>query len=448
MIHKIKKGLDLPISGSPEQRVTDGPSVRTVALIGADYVGMKPTMEVREGDHVKLGQSLFTNKKNPDVRYTAPGCGKVVAVNRGQKRVFQSVVIELDGDEQETFAAPTGDLASAGRGAIRDLLIRSGLWCSIRTRPFTKTPPPDSVPHSIFVQAIDTNPLAVNPAVVINERADLFRYGLMAIRQLTDGPVYVCKSAESTLEGCDVDGIQVEEFDGPHPAGLPGTHIHLLDPVSLSRTVWHIGYQDVMAVGHLCSTGRLSVDRVVALAGPQVSEPRLLRTRIGANLTELTHDQLREGENRLISGSVLSGRKAEGPQGYLGRYHLQVSVLREGRDREFLGWQRPGSDRFSVKRVFLAGFAADARRFNMTTSTNGSRRAMVPIGMYEKVMPLDVLPTYLLRSLLTGDTDQAQALGALELDEEDLALCTFVCPGKMEYGPHLRKSLNVIEKEG
>jgi Na+-transporting NADH:ubiquinone oxidoreductase subunit A len=203
-----------------------------------------------------------------------------------------------------------------------------------------------------------------------------------------------------------------------------------------------------MAIGHLCSTGRLYVDRVVALGGPQVSEPRLLRTRVGANLSELTRDQLREGENRVISGSVLSGRRAAGPEGFLGRYHLQVSVIREDREREFLGWQKPGSDRFSVKRVFVSGFAADGRRFDFTTSTNGSRRAMVPIGMYEQVMPLDVLPTYLLRSLITGDTDQAQALGALELDEEDVALCTFVCPGKMEYGPILRKNLNIIEKEG
>lgn len=449
MVHKIKRGLDLPISGSPEQRVENGPPVRTVALVGADYVGMKPTMEIREGDRVKLGQLLFTDKKNPAVRYTAPGAGTIAAVHRGEKRVFQSIVIELDGQDEETFRTFSGaQLSAIGRDAVRNNLVQSGLWASFRSRPFSKVPSPESVPHSIFVQAIDTNPLAPNPAVVINERPDLFRYGLSVIQQLTDGVLFVCKSVESSLEGCDVAGVRVEDFDGPHPAGLPGTHIHLLDPVSLSKTVWHINYQDVMAMGSLFATGRLSAERVVSLAGPQVVQPRLLRTRVGASLADLTSEQLKEDENRIISGSVLSGRKAVGPQEYLGRYHLQVSVIREGREREFLGWQRPGGDMFSVKRVFLSGFAADGRRFDFSTNLNGSRRAMVPIGMYEKVMPLDILPTFLLRSLIIGDTDQAQALGALELDEEDLALCTFVCPGKYEYGPMLRRNLTTIEKEG
>jgi Na+-transporting NADH:ubiquinone oxidoreductase subunit A len=449
MVHKIKRGLDLPISGSPEQRVEDGPPVRTVALVGADYVGMKPTMDVREGDRVKLGQSLFTDKKNAAVRYTAPAAGTIVAVNRGEKRVFQSIVIELDGQDEETFQTFSGaQLSAIGRDAVRNNLVQSGLWNSFRARPFSKAPPPESVPHSLFVQAIDTNPLAPNPALIINERPDLFRYGLSVVQQLTDGPTYVCKSAESSLEGCDVAGVRIEDFDGPHPAGLPGTHIHVLDPVSVSKTVWHINYQDVIAIGNLFATGRLSVERVVSLAGPQVAQPRLLRTRIGASLADLTRDQLKEGENRVISGSVLSGRTAAGPQEFLGRYHLQVSVIREEREREFLGWQRPGGDMFSVKRVFLSGFAADGRRFNFSTNMHGSRRAMVPIGMYEKVMPLDVLPTFLLRSLIIGDTDQALALGALELDEEDLALCTFVCPGKYEYGPILRRSLTTIEKEG
>ena len=214
-----------------------------------------------------------------------------------------------------------------------------------------------------------------------------------------------------------------------------------------NKTVWHVSYQDVAAIGKLFSTNRLFVERIIALAGPQVERPRLVRTRLGARLSELTDGQLRAGENRIISGSVLSGRAATGPFDFLGRYHLQIAVLSEGREREFLGWQKPGVDKFSVKNVF-ASRLFPGKLFSFTTSTEGSDRAVVPISSYEKVMPLDVGPTFLLRSLITGDTDQAQLLGALELDEEDLGLCSFVCPGKHEFGPLLRKNLEQIELEG
>ncbi|MCA9056686.1 MAG: NADH:ubiquinone reductase (Na(+)-transporting) subunit A, partial [Planctomycetaceae bacterium] len=306
----------------------------------------------------------------------------------------------------------------------------------------------DGRPHSIFVQAIDTNPLAANPAVVLAEHADDFIRGLRVLKQLSDGAVYLCTAAGANIPGRDLPFVSHYEFDGPHPAGLPGTHIHCLDPVSTSKTVWYIGYQDVIAYGRLFGTGQLWTERVVALSGPQVQTPRLLRTRLGASLVDLTADQLKTGENRIISGSVLSGRTGQGVNAFLGRYHTQVCVLKEGREREFLGWQMPGFDKFSIKRAFASALAADGRRYDMTTNRNGSRRAIVPIGSYEAVMPLDILPTFLLRALASGDTDQAQALGALELDEEDLALCTFVDPGKHEFGAILRRNLQKIELEG
>ncbi len=210
---------------------------------------------------------------------------------------------------------------------------------------------------------------------------------------------------------------------------------------------WTIGYQDVIAVGRLFTTGRLYTDRVVALAGPQVEQPRLLRTRLGASLEELTAGQLKPAENRIISGSVLGGVTARGPRAFLGRYHTQVSVLEEGYKRDFMGWLSPGSKKHSRLRIYLSQFAP-GKLMNYTTNTNGSERAMVPVGTYEHVMPLDILPTQLLRALIVGDTATAQQLGALELDEEDLALCTYVCPGKYEYGPILRDNLTRIEKEG
>ncbi len=445
----IKRGLDLPIAGVPEQRIDPAPAVKRVAIVAADYVGMKPTMAVSEGDAVKLGQTLFSDKKLPGVRYTSPGCGKVVEVNRGAKRAFQSVVVELDGEEEESFANySTDQLPTLSRDQVVENLLNSGLWTSLRRRPYSKVPSPQETPHSIFVQAIETQPLAPPPKLIISERGPFFEHGLQVLRHLTDGAVYLCTGPGTDIPGSSLGFVSHYEFDGPHPAGLPGTHIHFLDPVSDRRSVWSIGYQDVIAVGELFVTGRLSVERVISLAGPQVNDPRLLRSRLGASVDDLTRGELKQGENRVISGSVLSGRKAVGTAAYLGRYHLQVSVVREGPEREFLGWLKPGFDRFSVKPVYASGLVADNRRFDMTTTTNGSHRAMVPIGMYEEVMPLDILPTFLLRALLSGDTDQAQALGCLELDEDDIALCTFVDPGKAEFGPLLRETLSTIEKEG
>ncbi len=445
----IRRGLDLPISGTPVQQIESAPVSRTLALVAGDYIGMKPTMLVQEGDRVLLGQPVFEDKKTPGVLYTAPASGKVQAINRGAKRSFQSLVIEVDGDESVSMPDISGrNPNELTRQEVVDLLVSTGLWPALRTRPYSKVPSPEAHPHSLFVQAIDTSPLAPDSAKVIDERAPQFERGLMLLKHLTKGALYLCTAAGVNLPGSKLPGITHAEFDGPHPAGLPGTHIHLLDPVGPGKSVWYINYQDVIAIGELGLTNRLSADRVISLAGPQVENPRLIKTRWGASLEDICQGQLKPGENRIISGSVLSGRALEPKAAHLGRYHLQVSVILEGRDREFLGWQKPGFDKFSVKRVYAAGFAADGRRFSFTTNRNGSSRAMVPIGMYEQVMPLDILPTFLLRSLIIGDTDQAQALGALELDEEDLALCTFVCPGKYNYGPLLRKNLNLIEKEG
>ncbi|MDA1162497.1 MAG: Na(+)-translocating NADH-quinone reductase subunit A [Planctomycetota bacterium] len=447
---RITKGLDVPIANPPEQKIYDGPEIRTVALVGTDYIGLKPTMEVAEGDTVRRGTLLFTDKKNPGVRFTSPAAGTVRSINRGAKRAFQSIIIDADGDDAETFrTCGKTDVSSLSRAEVVSNLVDSGLWTSLRQRPFSRIPSPDSEPHSIFITATDTNPLCAKPEVIIAEREHDFRFGVRLIRRLTNGKVFLVSCPGVTLPGEELSDVDDVEFDGPHPAGLVGTHIHFLDPVSATRNVWHVNYQDVIAIGHLFLTGTLDAGRVISLAGPAVSKPRLIRTRLGASISELTSGELAEGDIRVISGSVLSGRAViDGPFGFLSRYHLQVSALIEGREREFLGWQKPGLDKFSLRKIFASAFLRPSQKYNFTTSTGGSKRAMVPIGMYEDVMPLDIIPTFLLRSLITGDTDQASALGALELDEEDLALCTFVCPGKYEYGSLLRKSLAVIEKEG
>jgi len=444
----IKKGLEIPISGEPEQVVTDGAAVGSVGLLGIDYVGLKPTLHVEVGERVRLGQPLFSHRKNPRVKFTAPGAGVITAINRGARRVLQSVVIDLHGDDEEEFARYEANaLDDLDRESVCENLLNSGLWTALRTRPYSKIPVPKSTPHAIFVTAADTNPLAADPGIVIGEHPDDFGNGLSVLTRLTEGTVHVCRGPDTALPVYDNNRVQTTVFAGPHPAGLVGTHIHFLSPVSAKRSVWHIGYQDVIAIGKLFTTGRLWTDRVIALGGPMVGNPRLLRARLGASTEDLVRDELARGESRVISGSILAGHRAAGWASYLGRFHSQISVLAEGRQREFMGWAAAGRHKFSAVNMFLSALDR-GRKLPLNTSQNGSPRAMVPIGNYEQVMPLDILPTQLLRALVTRDTDLAQALGCLELDEEDLALCTFVSVSKYDYAPVLRTNLEQIEREG
>jgi Na+-transporting NADH:ubiquinone oxidoreductase subunit A len=445
----LKRGLDLPILGEPDQRIQPGIAVSQVGIVADDYIGMKPTMLVAEGDRVKQGQKLFEDKKNPGVFYTAPASGVVSAVTRGTKRKFISLVIQVEGDERVEFDGVRGmPVSSFDRSKVTSLLTESGLWTALRTRPFGNVPAVGSVPHSIFVTAIDTSPLAADPNVVLAGQKEKFLSGVEAIANLTDGKVFVCRGPKVDVPGAGIAKVHVETFEGPHPAGLVGTHIHFLDPVGPNKTVWYINYQDVVAIGAFLQTGVLDVRRVISLAGPVVNKPRLIETRLGASLDDLVAGEIKPGVNaRVISGSVLCGRKSAPTVNFLGRYHSQISVLEEGTQREFLGWQKPGFDKYSITRVF-ASTLARGKKFAFTTSTEGSERAMVPLGTYEKVMPMDLLPTQLLRALIIRDTEQAQQLGALELEEEDVALCTFVCPGKYEYGTLLRDNLTTIQREG
>ena len=287
----------------------------------------------------------------------------------------------------------------------------------------------------------------MDPAFIIEQNSEAFANGLQVISRIVDGPVYISTAFDSGIQCPDGEQFRHAEFDGPHPAGLVGTHIHYLDPVGPNKTVWHIGYQHIIAIGKLFTTGRLPTERLVALCGPMALRPRILRTRIGASTAELLQDETGPGSLRVISGSPLSGHRAAGPLAYLGRYQTQLTVLTEGTERVFLEWLRPGMGKYSESRAY-AGDLVHRDSFSMTSTANGSARAMVPIGSFERVLPLDMLATPLLKALLVQDTDRAQELGALELAEEDLALCSFVCNGKYEYGAYLRMNLDEIEANG
>lgn len=442
----LKKGLDLPVAGAPSEGIEDGPTVRTVAILGADYIGLKPRLEVEEGQEIKAGSPILAHKDTPDVKVTSPVAGRVRAINRGARRALISVEIQVsDTPTDSVDFSDVGDTAT--QEGLAQKLCAAGLWTSFRTRPYSKVPASDTRPSALFVTAMDTEPLAGNPAAIIAADADAFRTGLAAIATLSEGATYLCHGAGVSLPGAELPAISAHGFAGPHPAGLPGTHIHFLDPPSAGKVVWTIWYQDVIAIGKLLMTDKLDASRVVALSGPLVRKPRLVRTVMGASITDLTEDELAPAVSaRLISGSILSGRAGEGVSAYLGRYDRQITVIEEDTTQIPMGWIRPMGSKYAVQPVL--GSAFSKKLYALTSNLNGGRRAMVPIGTFEGLMPQDYLPTQLLRALLVMDTDQAQALGALELDEEDLGLVGFACPAKYEYGTALRDCLTKIEKEG
>jgi Na+-transporting NADH:ubiquinone oxidoreductase subunit A len=448
---RIKKGLNIPINGSPTEEIVDFTRSRYVAILGNDYVGMKPTMLVEEGDRVKLGQALFEDKKNPGVIFTSPAGGKVESINRGDRRVLQSVVIEVEQEEEiEEFNRYSEDeLDKTTSAEIRSQLIKSGSWTAFRTRPYSKIPGVEEIPNNIFISLLDTQPLSPNPEIITNLNTDNFNFGLKVLKRFVDCPIHISTGPNSNLDLPEDDQVIKHIFSGPHPAGLVGTQMHYISPASLSNINWTIGYQDVIAIGAQFRTGKIFVERVVSLAGPQVNEPKYLKTRLGACTDEVTAGQLTQRENRVISGSVISGREAIGPYAYLGRYHNQISVVAEpnSKDREFMNWLTPGPRKFSKIPLFLSSLFPK-KLYKFKALMNGSDRPIVPIGVYEEVLPLNFLPAMLLRNIVLMDTEKIQALGGLELDEEDLSLCSFVCPGKYDFGSLLRAGLTKIEVEG
>lgn len=438
--------MNLPVEGAPGSEVHSGPQVRRVALLGSDYIGLKPRIAVEEGDVVGAGAPLFAHKDTPTVQIVTPVSGRVAAVNRGYRRALVSVEIEIDENAAEPVDFSSVGDASTAEG-LAEKLCASGLWTSFRTRPYSKVPEPDARPAAIYVTAMDTEPLAPNPAPIIAEAADAFEAGLEAIAKLSQTITYLCHETGADVPGSGIEGVEVATFSGPHPAGLPGTHMHFLNPPTAESFVWTIWYQDVIAIGRLLQTGRVDAERVIALSGPLCENPRLIRTLAGASMDELTASEYDHSiAARLISGSILSGRAGEGPSAFLGRYARQITVIEEDKAQIPMGWIRPMPSKFAIQPVL--GSALSKKLFPLTSNLNGGRRAMVPIGTFEQLMPQDFLPTQLLRALLVMDTDSAQQLGALELDEEDLGLCGFACPAKYEYALALRDCLTKIEKEG
>ena len=468
----VRRGFDLRLAGGlpsepgpPEDRVP-----ARVGILGADFPGMRPAMRVQPGDSVERGSVLFEDRKTPGVRFTAPVAGRVAAVHRGERRAFLALVIEVASAERagrpgktRAFSAFSGRHPEGLNAAdTRELLLESGEWTALRARPFGRVAHPERRPAAVFVTAGDSAPLAPDPVAAVAGREEDLAWGLAALANLTAGPVFVCVRAGRRLPLEDTGRLRQVEFSGPHPAGTAGLHIHRLAPARREREAWHLDAQDLAAIGGLFRTGSADLRRVVALAGPPVARPRLLRVPLGADALDLAEPDLRDDDSsrlrpadeeaapdhRVVSGSVLSGRAAVGEADrFLGRYHRQLTVLAEGRRRRFLGWLAPGLRALSASRAFLPG-PPPRRGYPLDTARHGSRRAIVPTAAYDRVMAFDIPPVFLLRALLMEDLERAEELGALELVEEDLGLLSFVCPAKNDYAPKLRRVLDALEKEG
>ena len=448
MTIKINKGLSLSLDGEINHQVL--PEIKNstsrIAILGKDFHGIKPTMFVSEGQQVIQGEKLFEDKKNPGYFHLSPVNGKISEINRGDRRSFLSMVIEKTSDEV-TFEVDTS--FDNSNDQILNFLNNFGLLGLFRTRPFSKVPLVGSLPNNIFISLIDSNPLSFEPMLALRENLEALNKGLEIISYLPKEGIHVGIPEENTLDLYKSENIKYHTFSGPHPIGLVGTQIHKISPASLTNQIWTIGYQELIKIGKTVLTGFQSNEKYISISGPQVFNPEILLTDFGACVKELTAGKLVEGDNRLISGSVLCGHICEGPLAYLSSFSNQLTVIREANqdDREFLNWLRPEIKKHSSLRMFFAS-AIKNYKYNLTSALNGGFRAIVPVGIYEDIFPMDLMITQLLKAIVTDDTELAQSLGVLELDEEDLALCTYSCPSKYDYGLILRKILEKIEKDG
>ena len=431
----IKKGLNLPISGHPDPVVSDTPTIHKAAILSNDFIGMKPTMLVKEGEKVKLGQKIIEDKKNPGVFFTSPCGGEVSSINRGDKRKFLSIEFDIDAEEESVLFDTNQD--------PKTLLIESGLFNAFRTRPFNRTPKVEDKPDRVFINACDTNPLAVSPKDIIQLNEADFNSGVAFISSLFDFDIDL--AFEDDHRDYTFKKVNSTQFKGPHPAGLASTHINAIYPVNLHRKVWTINYQEVISIGYLVNNGKLRTHKNISLAGESVFNPSIVSARIGSNIDQLCAGKVNSNA-RVISGSVLFGHDAIDAMSYLGFYDNQVTALPNHTDDVFLNWVMPGKNIHSKLNVFLSAFKKPAK-FNFNTGINGGNRAIVPVGSYEEIIPHDILMTQLLKALVVGDVEVAAELGMFELTAEDLALATYVCPSKYDYCSILMDNLNKVYEE-
>lgn len=443
---KLKKGFDIRLEGTAEKRLAGNVNPVMFGVKPIDFPGLIPKLDVRPGDEVQAGTPLFHDKLHPEIKFTSPVSGKVVSVERGDRRKMLEIVVEKNGDGSVDFGKSDPEKLTFGQ--IKEQLLKSGLWPAIRQRPYHVVANPQDLPKSIFISGFDTAPLAPDYNFIIeNSSASFFRTGINALTKLTKGKLNLIlnrnNSANKVLESAP--GVEISYFSGPHPAGNVGVHIHHLDPVNKGEIVWFVNLQDVISVGRLFEEGIYKPERIIALTGSEVIHPQYYKILSGGSVTPLVTGNVKPGNLRYISGNVLTGTKISS-DGFLGFYDSQITVIPEGDYYEFFGWASPGVNKFSFSRTFLSSLMPK-KSFKLDTNLHGGERAFVVTGQYEKVVPMDIYPMQLLKAILAEDIDMMENLGIYEVAEEDFALCEFICPSKIEIQSVIRNGLDLIRKE-
>ena len=444
----LRKGLDINLRGSASEQLAEAPAAAEYAVSPLDFEGVTPKLLVKPGDRVKAGTPLFFSKSDERILFTSPVGGTVAAVNRGEKRKVLSVTVTPDADRQyEEF--PKLDVRSASREEIVELLLRSGLWPMIVQRPYGIIADPSDTPRAIFVSAFDSAPLAPDYNFALAGREADLQTGLAAMQRLTEGKVHLSVRAGAEGRMASLKGVELHTFAGKHPVGNVGVQIHHIDPINKDEVVWTVNIQDLAIIGRLFNEGRVDMTKVVAVTGSEVAEPRYCRIVAGATVASVLDGNLRpqkEGDRvRIISGNALTGRKTEA-DGHIAFYANQLTVIPEGDKYELLGWAMPRLDKFSVSRSYFS-WLCPRKAYALDTNLHGGERPFVVTGLYERYLPMDIYPTYLLKACLAGDIEKMENLGIYEVTEEDFALCEFVDPSKIEMQQIIRNGINLMIKE-
>jgi len=445
---KIKKGLDIKLKGAAEKLTVQIDRSALYAIKPVDFVGLTPKMCVRPGDPVKVGTAIFFDKYRPAIQFVSPVAGILKEVVRGERRRILEVVIEAQ-SEQDYEEFSSGNPADMSANAIRETLLKSGLWPALVQRPYGIVADPEQEPDAIFISGFDSAPLGVDYDIILKDQEENIAAGVAVLQKLTKGKIHLSLEDGFPISKAfaDLQGVEYHSFRGPHPAGVVGIQIHHISPINKGDIYWTLNPQHLCLIGKLFLSGKLDTSIVVAVAGSHVAKPRYVRTYFGTALTPILKDQLSgdHSETRVISGNVLTGSTVD-PDGYLGFYDSLVSVIPEGNYYELFGWVMPGLNKFSNSRTFLT-WLRRRKLWDIDTNLKGGKRAFVMSGQYEKVLPMDVLPVHLLKAILVDDIDKMEQLGIYEVIEEDLALCEFVCTSKTEVQSILRGGLDLMRKE-
>ena len=441
---KLRKGLNIKLKGSAEKALDKLPVPATVALKPTDFPGLTPKLSVKVDAEVKAGDALFYDKYHPEILFTAPLGGKVISINRGERRKILEVVISTDekvGSAAFTKADPSGLSAEE----VKEQILKSGLWPFIKKRPYGIIANPEEKPKAIYISTFDTAPLAPDYNFVMEGQMETFQTGVNALAKLTEGKVNLGVNAGSAFTS--VKNVVVNSFEGPHPAGNVGIQIANTNPINKGEVVWTINVQDVLFIGRLFETGNVDFTRTVALAGSEVKTPKYVQTVLGAPMKDLVDGKLIKTDynKRIISGNVLTGTKVS-EKCFLSYYDSLVSVIPEGDEYEFLGWADPGFNKFSATKAYF-GKLFPKKEYTMNANIHGGERAFVLSNQYEKLVPMDILPVYLLKAILVNDIDKMENFGIYEVVEEDFALCEYACTSKIEVQKILREGINTMIKE-